>query len=86
MHRIIPLKNTTIITNPPYGIRLGDKETAVLLLKEFGDFLKQRCTGSRACVYFGDQSLVKKLGLKPEWKQALRSGGLDGMLCRYELY
>jgi putative N6-adenine-specific DNA methylase len=78
--------NTTIITNPPYGIRLGDTAGVALLLKEFGDFLKQKCTGSTAFIYYGDQTVVKKLGLKPEWKQPLRAGGLDGMLCKYELY
>ena len=78
--------NTTIVTNPPYGIRLGDTEGVAQLLKEFGDFLKQKCTGSAAYIYYGDQTLVKKLGLKPEWKQPLRAGGLDGMLCKYELY
>lgn len=81
-----PLENTTIVTNPPYGIRLGDKESTALLLKEFGDFLKQKCTGCSAFIYYGDASMVKKLGLKPEWKQPLRSGGLDGVLCKYELY
>lgn len=81
-----PLENTTIVTNPPYGIRLGDGEGAAALLKDFGDFLKQKCTGCSAFIYYGDASLVKKLGLKPEWKQPLRSGGLDGMLCKYELY
>ena len=80
------LENTTIITNPPYGIRLGDKESTAVLLKDFGDFLKQKCTGCSAFIYYGDASLVKKLGLKPEWKQPLRSGGLDGVLCKYELY
>ncbi len=78
--------NTTIITNPPYGIRLGSTEEVAGLLKEFGDFLKQKCTGSTAFIYYGDKALVKKLGLKPEWKQPLRAGGLDGMLCKYELY
>lgn len=80
------LENTTIVTNPPYGIRLGDAESTSTLLKEFGDFLKQKCTGCSAFVYYGDASLVKKLGLKPDWKQPLRSGGLDGVLCKYELY
>ena len=80
------LENTTIITNPPYGIRLGDEESTAALLKDFGDFLKQKCTGCSAFIYYGDATLVKKLGLKPEWKQPLRSGGLDGVLCKYELY
>ncbi len=78
--------NTTIVTNPPYGIRLGNTEEVAGLLKEFGDFLKQKCTGSTAFIYYGDKTLVKKLGLKPEWKHPLRAGGLDGMLCKYELY
>ena len=79
-------QNTTLVTNPPYGIRLGDKESTAELLKEFGDFLKQKCTGCSAFVYYGDATLAKKLGLKPEWKQPLRAGGLDGILCKYELY
>ena len=78
--------NTTIVTNPPYGIRLGNKEEVAGLLKEFGDFLKQKCTGSTAFIYYGDKTLVKKLGLKPEWRHELRAGGLDGVLCKYELY
>ena len=78
--------NTIIVTNPPYGIRLGNTEEVTALLKEFGDFLKQKCTGSTAYIYYGDKALVKKLGLKPEWKHPLRAGGLDGVLCKYELY
>ncbi|MBN2704701.1 MAG: hypothetical protein JXR23_10870 [Pontiellaceae bacterium] len=85
-HNLEGFNNTTIVTNPPYGIRLGNAEETALLLKEFGDFLKQRCTGSTAFIYYGEPTLVKKLGLKPEWKQPLRAGGLDGTLCKYELY
>ncbi len=85
-HDLEGFSNTTLVTNPPYGIRLGDSEGVAILLKEFGDFLKQKCTGSTAFIYYGDQALAKKLGLKPEWKQLLRAGGLDGILCKYELY
>jgi len=85
-HALEGFSDTTIVTNPPYGIRLGDAETTAQLLKEFGDFLKQKCTGSTAYVYYGEKTMVKKLGLKPEWKNPLRNGQLDGMLCKYELY
>ena len=78
--------NTTIVTNPPHGIRLGDAESTAAELKDFGDFLKQKCTGSTAFVFYGDTSLVKKLGLKPEWKKPISTGGLDGVFCKYELY
>ncbi len=85
-HDLEGFSNTTIVTNPPYGIRLGNTEEVTTLLKEFGDFLKQKCTGSTAFIYYGEKTLVKKLGLKPKWKHELRAGGLDGMLCKYDLY
>ncbi len=84
--KIEKLENTTIVTNPPYGLRLGSRENAEQLLKEFGDFLKQRCTGCTAYVYAGDRKLLKKVGLKPEWKTDLSNGGLEGVLGKYELY
>ncbi len=75
-----------IVTNPPYGVRLGDRQEAEALVGRFGDFLKQRCAGCEAFVYFGDNAMVKKLGLKPSWRKNLFNGGLDGRLCRYELF
>ncbi len=75
-----------IVTNPPYGVRLGDRDQAAKLLKEFGDFLKQKCRGSEAYIYVGDKELVKSIGLKTSWKKPLRNGALDGRLMKLELY
>lgn len=80
------LNNHCIVTNPPYGIRISSSSETTKLLKEFGDFLKQKCTGSTAFIYFGEPALFKNLGLKPDKKWPLRTGGLDGLLCRYPLY
>ena len=83
---IPPLNHHTIITNPPYGIRLQTPQESAQLLKEFGDYLKQHCTGSTAFIYFGEPTLAKKLGLKPDKKWPLRAGNLEGILARYPLY
>ena len=80
------LPNTTILTNPPYGRRLGRGRTAPELAKAFGDFLKQRCSGAAAFAYFGDRELIKSVGLKPGFKRPLKNGGLDGRLVRYDMY
>ena len=80
------IENSAIIVNPPYGVRLGDRESAEALMKEFGDFLKQRCTGCTAFVYAGDRQLLKKVGLKPEWKKELNNGGLEGILGKIDIY
>ena len=80
------LQNGVIITNPPYGIRMGKRQELDLLYKEFGDFLKHKCKGSTAYIYFGEREFIKKIGLKPSWKKPLKSGGLDGRLVKYELF
>ena len=57
-------ENGTLITNPPYGIRLGKREEVENLYKELGDFLKNNCTGTLAFIYTGEPSLRKFIGLK----------------------
>ena len=81
-----PIANATIVSNPPYGVRLGRPEDAGALMKELGDFLKQRCPGCTAWLYFGERELIKRVGLKPAQKIPLRAGGLDGRLVKYEMW
>lgn len=80
------LEGRTIVCNPPYGIRMGRTGDMKEFIREFGDFLKKKCTGSTAFVYFGDRSLVKSVGLRSTWKKPLKNGPLDGRLVRYDLY
>ena len=80
------LNNATIVINPPYGIRLQKGENLDTLYKAIGDFLKQKCKGSNAYVYFGEPKYIKNLGLKPAWKKFLKLGQLDGRLVKYELF
>ncbi len=80
------IDGSTIICNPPYGIRIGKTDELGDFYKRFGDFLKQRCKNSTAFIYFGDRKFIKNIGLKPSWKKPLSNGGLDGRLVKYELY
>jgi putative N6-adenine-specific DNA methylase len=80
------LQNGIIVTNPPYGIRTGTRQKLDLLYKSLGDFLKQKCKGSTAYIYFGEREFIKKIGLKAQWKKPLKTGGLDGRLVKYELF
>jgi putative N6-adenine-specific DNA methylase len=77
---------TTIICNPPYGIRMGDKKKLKNLYKLLGDFLKQRCKDSTAYIYFGDRQFISHIGLKTSWKKQMFNGALDGRLAKFELY
>ncbi len=80
------IKHSTIITNPPYGVRIGEKENARLLVKQFGDFLKHRCTGSSAFIVCGDTSIVKSIGLRTSSRFTLYNGPLEIRLVRLNLY
>jgi putative N6-adenine-specific DNA methylase len=80
------VSNSLLVSNPPYGVRLKHKEDMAVFMKNLGDFLKRRCTGSAACIYLGRRELVKLVGLRPSWKKPLKNGGLDGLLVKYELY
>ena len=80
------IHDSIIICNPPYGIRLGTKESTAELYKNLGDFLKQKCKGCTAYIYVGDKELISAIGLKPSFKRPLKNGNLDGRLLKIELY
>jgi putative N6-adenine-specific DNA methylase len=80
------LEGHVIVTNPPYGIRMGADEDLEAFYKDLGDFLKQKCKGSTAYIYFGERRYIKKIGLKASWKKPIKAGGLDGRLVKYEIY
>jgi putative N6-adenine-specific DNA methylase len=83
---ITKLENASIVCNPPYGIRLHADKDLGQFYQAFGDFLKQRCKGSEAFIYFGNREMISQIGLKPSWKKPLSAGGLDGRLVKFELY
>lgn len=80
------IDHSVIVTNPPYGIRMGKEQNLNTFYENFGLFLKTKCRKSTAFVYFGEPRYIKKVPLSPSWKRPLKIGGLDGKLVKYELY
>lgn len=80
-----PQHDKTLLTNPPYGLRIGPKDMPDFY-RALGDFLKQKCTGSTAFIYFGKREYLKRIGLRAAWKKPLVNGALDGRLARFDLY
>ena len=79
-------ENGILITNPPYGIRLGEIEEVKILYSELGDFIKQKCKGTTAFIYTGDPSLRKSIGLKTSRRIPLVNGKLEGVLMQIDSY
>ncbi len=85
-NEIETIEDSVIVTNPPYGIRMGKSDNMNRFYKSLGEFLKTRCSRSTAYVYFGEPKYIKKVPLSPSWKRPLKIGGLAGKLVKYELY
>jgi len=83
---LAPVQGAVILTNPPYGIRLGKDQDMTRFYKDLGGFLKEKCKGCTAFVYFGEPKFIKKVPLAPAWKRPLKIGGLDGKLVKYDLF
>ena len=79
-------EGVTLIMNPPYGIRLKRGQDLSEFYKNLGDWLKQKCAGSEAYIYFGERKYLKSIGLRPEWKKPLMNGGLDGRFAKFVMY
>jgi putative N6-adenine-specific DNA methylase len=80
------LQNGLIACNPPWGMRMEDAGRAEALVKDLGDFLKQKCRGSEAWLVLGNRDLVKSVGLRAARKVPVGIGGLDARFVKYELY
>ena len=80
------LEGVTIVTNPPYGKRLGERDQVKVLYKELGDFLKQRCKNSTAWILVGDIELVKSIGLRTKQRIRLYNGALECRLVEIPIY
>ena len=74
-----------IITNPPYGYRIGDIEELHLLYKDFGDHLKNNFHGFNGYIFTGNLELLKSIGLRTKKKIILKNGMIDCRLVYYPL-
>ena len=74
-----------VITNPPYGERLGERDAMPKLYRALGEALKQRFAGWHAAVLAGDAELGHAIPLRASKKYALYNGALETVLLLFEL-
>ncbi len=72
-----------VVTNPPYGQRLGDEASLVYLYQHLGERLRQQCCGWQAAVFTGTPELGKRMGLRTRKQYAFWNGALP---CRLLLF
>jgi putative N6-adenine-specific DNA methylase len=80
-----PAEGGVLVTNPPYGVRIGEDEALAALYSKLGNVLKQRFAGWRACILTADMRLPKLIGLKPSRRIPLYNGAIECRLYVFEL-
>jgi len=80
-----PASAGVIVTNPPYGVRLGEKEQLAVFYPELGNVLKQRFAGWNAYVFSGDADLPKLIRLSASKRTVLYNGALECRLYEYKM-
>jgi 23S rRNA (guanine2445-N2)-methyltransferase / 23S rRNA (guanine2069-N7)-methyltransferase len=74
-----------VITNPPYGERLGEQESLKHLYAHLGERLRAEFQGWRAAVFTGNPDLGKTMGLRSNKQYRLFNGAIPAQLLLFDV-
>jgi putative N6-adenine-specific DNA methylase len=80
-----PAKEGIIVTNPPYGVRLGEQQALAEFYPKLGDRLKSHFCGWRAYLLSADMRLPKLIRLAASKRTPLFNGALECRLFEYKM-
>ncbi len=80
-----PLERGLIICNPPYGERLGERQSLVFLYAELGRVMQREFPRWQAAVFTADRELGKATGLRSHKRYAFYNGALASSLLLFDL-
>jgi 23S rRNA (guanine2445-N2)-methyltransferase / 23S rRNA (guanine2069-N7)-methyltransferase len=74
-----------LATNPPYGVRLEDRDAARALMKELGAVLREHFSGWDAAILAGSPDAGLELGIRAERVHTVWNGALECRLLRLKV-
>ena len=80
-----PAKEGIIVTNPPYGVRLGEQQALAEFYPKLGNVLKRNFSGWRAYLLSADMGLPKLIRLAASKRTPLYNGALECRLFEYRM-
>ncbi|OGQ83591.1 MAG: DNA methylase [Deltaproteobacteria bacterium RIFCSPLOWO2_12_FULL_60_19] len=80
-----PATEGVIVTNPPYGVRLGEQRELAEFYPKLGDALKRNFSGWRAYILTADMRLPKLIRLAASKRTPLFNGPLECRLFEYKM-
>ena len=79
------IDNGLVLTNPPYGERLGEESSLIHLYRNLGQTLKQEFSGWRAGVFTGNPDLGKQMGLRSNKQYQMFNGAIACKLLCFDI-
>lgn len=79
-----PSESGVMITNPPYGERMGDEIEE--LYEQLGDWMKTEMQGFDCWIVSSNMEAFKFIGLRPDKKVKVFNGSLECSFRKYEIY
>lgn len=80
-----PAPSGIMVTNPPYGVRLGDDEELAAFYPKLGNVLKQKFSGWNCYFLTADLRLAKLIRLSASKRTPLFNGALECRLFEYRM-
>jgi 23S rRNA (guanine2445-N2)-methyltransferase / 23S rRNA (guanine2069-N7)-methyltransferase len=74
-----------LCTNPPYGVRLDDRDATRAVHRELGRVLRERFVGWRAAVLTGAPEMGLELGIRAQRTHTVWNGPLECRLLRLDI-
>jgi 23S rRNA (guanine2445-N2)-methyltransferase / 23S rRNA (guanine2069-N7)-methyltransferase len=74
-----------LVTNPPYGERIGDQEQLKTLYGTLGEKLRANFEGWKAAVFTGNPPLAKAIGIDARRTHTLFNGRIECRLLRFDV-
>ena len=75
-----------ILTNPPYGKRMGKISSMDEFITIFSSILKKQFTGWSIWLLTNEKEIVSKIKLRASKKIALRNGDIECFWCKFDIF
>jgi putative N6-adenine-specific DNA methylase len=80
-----PAETGVLLTNPPYGERMGEQQELAEFYPKFGNLLKQKFAGWNCYILSADMNLPKLIRLQVSRRTPLFNGALECRLFEYKI-
>lgn len=81
----LPLPLGLLVCNPPYGERLGEKDSLPYLYRQLGEAMLREFPGWQAAIFTADKALGRATGLRSHKQYTLWNGALESSLLLFDL-